>query len=126
MNAPGKATEIKATLTLLVSFLTALWGWLGWAIAVFVAAMAMDYITGSLAARANDEWSSTAARQGLWHKLGEIAAILVASLCDIAVQVILHSAAAPLIGEWSYQNYLTLLVAVWYIFTELGSIIEII
>ena len=65
-----------------------------------------------------------AARQGLWHKLGEIAALLVAALCDIAVQVILHSTAAPLLGETPSRHYLTLIVAIWYTFTELGSIIE--
>lgn len=124
MNAPDKATEIKAFFTLIITFLTALWGWIGWAIFIFVFAMVMDYITGSLAARANNEWSSTVARQGLWHKLGEICALLVAALCDIAVQVILNSAAAPLIGDWQHKNYLTLIVAVWYIFTELGSVIE--
>ncbi len=123
MNAPEKATEIKALVTLAVSFLTALWGWLGWAIAIFVIAMLADYITGSWAARARGEWSSAAAREGLWHKLGEIAALLVAALCDIAVQVILHSAEAPLFGLGE-RHYLTLLVAVWYTFTELGSIIE--
>ena len=32
--------------------------------------------------------------------------------------------AAPLLQGWDYGNYLTLLVAVWYIFTELGSIVE--
>ena len=124
MNAPDKATEIKAFITLVITFLTALWGWVGWAVFIFIFAMVMDYVTGSLAARANNEWSSTVARQGLWHKLGEIGGILVASLCDISVKVILNSAAAPLIGDWQYKNYLTLIVAVWYIFTELGSIIE--
>ena len=124
MNAPDKATEIKAAITLIITFLTALWGWVGWAIAIFIVAMFTDYITGTLAARANNEWSSAIARQGLWHKLGEITALLVAALCDIAVQVLMHSAAAPLIGDFKYGNYITLIVAVWYIFTELGSIIE--
>ena len=103
MNAPDKATEIRALVTLVLSFLTALWGWLGWAIAVFIASMA---------------------GQGLWHKLGEIAALLVAALCDIAVQVVLHSAAAPLLGENELPHCLTLIVAIWYTFTELGSVIE--
>lgn len=107
-----------------ITFLTALWGWVGWAIAIFIVAMFTDYITGTLAARANNKWSSAIARQGLWHKLGEITALLVAALCDIAVQVLMHSAAAPLIGDFKYGNYITLIVAVWYIFTELGSIIE--
>ena len=124
MNAPEKATEIKALVTLVLSFLTALWGWLGWAIALFVIAMCADYITGTWAARACGEWSSAAARRGLWHKLGEIAALLVAALCDIAIQVILHSAAAPMLGLAGERHYLTLIVAVWYTFTELGSIVE--
>jgi phage-related holin len=124
MNAPDKATEIRALVTLVLSFLTALWGWLGWAIVLFGASMLADYVTGTWAARAKGTWSSAAARQGLWHKLGEIAALLVAALCDIAVQVVLHSAAAPLFAETETPHYLTLLVAIWYTFTELGSVIE--
>ena len=124
MNAPDKAVEIKAAIAIVFTFLTSLWGWLGWAIIAFIGCMFLDYITGSWAARANNEWSSAVARQGLWHKLGEIVALLVAALCDIAIQVVLHSAAAPLLGGIEYKYYVTLVVAIWYIFTELGSIIE--
>lgn len=124
MNAPDKATEIRALITLVLSFLTALWGWLGWAIALFIVSMTADYVTGTWAARARGEWSSAAARQGLWHKLGEICALLVAALCDIAVSVVLHSAAAPLLGDLGQEHYLTLIVSIWYTFTELGSVIE--
>ncbi len=124
MNAPDKATEIKAAAAAVIAFLTSLWGWLGWAVCIFAAAMLLDWITGSLAARSKGEWSSTVARQGLWHKLGEIVALLVAALCDIAIAIIINTAAAPLLGGFEYRNYLTLIVSIWYIFTELGSIIE--
>ena len=124
MNAPDKATEIKAAITLVITFFTSLWGWLGWAILVFLICLVLDYITGSWAARAKGEWSSSIARQGLWHKLGEIVALLVAVLCDIAIQVILQSPAAPILGEIEYDGYVTMIVTIWYIFTELGSIIE--
>lgn len=124
MNTSDKAREIKAAVTLVISFLTALWGWIGWAIALFIAAMAADYVTGTWAARARGEWSSAAARAGLWHKLGEITALLVAALCDIAISVVLHSTAAPLLVDVPEKHYLTLLVAIWYSFTELGSIVE--
>ena len=124
MNAPDKASEIRALIALVLSFFTALWGWLGWAIALFIVSMAADYVTGTWAARARGEWSSAAARQGLWHKLGEICALLVAALCDIAVQVVLHSAAAPLVSETELPHCLTMIVAIWYTFTELGSVIE--
>lgn len=124
MNTPDKAAEIKALVTAVLAFLTALWGWLGWAVITLIFCMALDWATGSWAARAHNEWSSSVARAGLWHKLGEIVALLVAALCDIAIQVILNSAAADLLKGWEYGNYMTLLVAVWYIFTELGSIAE--
>ncbi len=124
MNAPSKAQEIKAFLAAGVAFLTALWGWVGWIIFLLIAAIVLDYITGTAAAKATGEWTSKMAREGLWHKLGEIVALLVAALCDIAVQVVLNSAAADLLQGWTYGNYMTLLVAVWYIFTELGSIVE--
>lgn len=124
MNTPDKATEIKAAITLVFTFFTALWGMLGWAILTFIVCLALDYITGSWAARAHGEWSSEIAREGLWHKLGEIVALLVAALCDIAIQVVLQSTAAPLLGEIDFSGYLTMIVAVWYIFTELGSIVE--
>ena len=48
----------------------------------------------------------------------------MAALCDIAVQVLLHSAAAPLMAETELPHCLTLIVAIWYTFTELGSVIE--
>ena len=124
MDAPNKATEIKGAVTAILAFFTGLWGWLGWAVIIMIGAMLIDYITGSWAAKSRGEWSSAIARQGLWHKLGEIVALLVAALCDIAIRVILSSTAAPLLGGFEYRNYLTLIVAIWYIFTEAGSIIE--
>lgn len=124
MSAPDKAIEIKALITAIFSCIVALLGWVGIAVAIMITCMALDYITGTWAAKAHGEWSSQAAREGLWHKLGEIVALCVAALCDIAVGVILSSAAAPLIGDYHHRGYITLIVAIWYIFTELGSILE--
>lgn len=124
MNAPDKIMEIKAALAAVFALVTGLLGWTGVAVGIFVCCMVLDYVTGSLAARAHGEWSSKAAREGLWHKLGEIVALLVAALCDIAVQVVLRTAAAPLVGEINFRGWIVLIVSAWYIFTELGSILE--
>ena len=124
MNAPEKAMEIKAFFVAILAFCTAVWGWLGWAIILMIGAMALDYITGTIAAKAHGEWSSDVAREGLWHKLGEIVALLVAALCDIAITVVMHSTAAPIFDGLDYGNYITLVVALWYLFTEVGSILE--
>lgn len=125
MNAPSKANEIKGALTAAITFLTALWGKTGWAIIVLFAAIALDYITGSWSAAQKGEWSSSVARQGLWHKIGEIAALCVAALCDIAIKVITDGVLPDKIGEFDLPAAgFTLMVCFWYIFTELGSIIE--
>ena len=97
VNAPNKATEIKAFITSIFAFLTSLWGWLGWAIIAFIVCIALDYVTGTWADRAHGEWTSAVAREGIWHKLGEIVALLVAALCDIVIKFIINSAAALLL-----------------------------
>ncbi len=125
MNAPERALEIKAAITGVVSVVTALLGQVGVAVVIMIVCMALDWVTGSLAARAHGELNSTKARDGLWHKLGEIIALLVAALADVGVSVVLNTAAAPLIGEgFNFRGYIVLVVAIWYTFTELISILE--
>lgn len=123
MDAPTKAIEIKATISAMLALLTALWGWLGWLVVVFAFCILLDYFTGTWAAKAANEWSSKVARQGLWHKLGEIVAVLVAALCDIALRAITNDATI-LLANFTLPCLITPIVTVWYIFTELGSIIE--
>lgn len=124
MDAPNKAAEIKAVFAAILAFLTALWGWTGWLILVMICAMFIDYLTGSWAARRDGFWSSDIARDGLWHKAGELVALLLAALCDFAVRVLLHTEAAAMIEDFTWRNYITLMVTTWYIFTEFGSIVE--
>ena len=122
MDAPSRATEIKALFAGIIGFLTALWGWLGWAVVIWLCCILLDYIAGTLAAKQAGEWSSSVARQGLWHKLGEIFAVAVAALCDIALNVIVNGSGIDIgikIGA-----IITPVVLMWYIITELGSIIE--
>lgn len=122
MSAPDKATEIKAAIAGVLALLTALWGWVGWAAIIWIACMALDYLSGSAAAKAHGEWSSDVAREGLWHKLGSIFAVLVAALCDIALSVIVNGAGVELPLE--IGPIVTPVVLLWYILTELGSIAE--
>ena len=120
-----RAQDIKGAIVAVVAFLTALWGWIGWGILLLALAMVVDYITGSSAAKAKGEWSSEAARAGLRHKLGEIVAVGAAAFADLGVRVMLHTAdLLPLIGEVGWPDCFTLIVTLWYLFTEVGSIIE--
>ena len=125
MNAPDRATEIKAAVAAVLAFLTALWGWLGWAVLIWVFCFLLDYLSGTAAARKSGEWSSQIAREGVWHKLGEIFAVLVAALCDIALKVIVQGSGLDLsVLGFEIGPVVTPVVLLWYIFTELGSIAE--
>ena len=122
MKVPEKAIEIKAAITAVIAFFTTLWGWMGWAVVIWIGCFVLDYISGTLAARQAGEWSSAIARTCLWHKLGEIFAVLVAALCDIALTVVIHGMDIQ-IGI-DVRHLVTPVVILWYIITELGSIAE--
>ncbi|MBQ9663672.1 MAG: phage holin family protein [Oscillospiraceae bacterium] len=122
MNAPERATEIKAAIAATIAFMTALWGWVGWAIIIWLGCVVLDYLAGTAAAQKAGEWSSSIARAGLWHKLGEIFAALVAALCDVALTVILKGTGIEI--GLDVGPLITPVVLMWYIITELGSIVE--
>ena len=111
-------TAIAAFFGVLGEFL----GWKGVMLVVLVILMALDYVSGSLAAKKNGEWSSKVAREGLFHKGGVILVVTGALLADL-----LFAAAIPVIPVFGgFQNpglFLPLVLA-WYIITEIGSVLE--
>ena len=114
---------IKAAVVGVLGCLTALWGWFGWLVLAWVACMVLDYATGSAAALRAGEWSSKIARDGLWHKLGAIVAVLVAAILDGVIRLVLENIPA-LELPFEYTVFVSVLVLVWYILTELGSVVE--
>lgn len=105
------------------AFFTALGAFLGWQgimALVWVAAMALDYITGTMAACRAGEWSSKIAREGLWHKGGMIVVVIVAAIADGVMAVL--CANLPIGIQWPVL--VLPLVLAWYIITELGSVLE--
>ncbi len=126
MNAPETALEIKTFFAAIGAFGTALFGWVGWVVIIWLFALVLDYITGSAAAAKDGEWSSKTAREGLWHKLGSIVAVLVAAMCDIALGVVIDGIGAEEVADWlgGSMTFATPMVCIWYIITEAGSILE--
>ena len=125
MDATERARNIKELITAIVATIIAVIGWLGVAVLLLIVAMAVDYITGTIAARASEDWSSAMARAGLRHKLGTIVAVGVAAFADAGVQITLHQAEViPIFADLVWPQAFTLIVTLWYLFTELGSIIE--
>ena len=114
---------IKASIAAIFAALTALWGWFGWLVVAWIACMAIDYITGSCAALRKGEWSSKAARDGIWHRMGAVVVVIVAALLDAVVRAIIgHFDMITL--PFNYTIFFCPLVVIWCTLTELGSITE--
>lgn len=114
---------IKASIISIIGALTGVWGWFGWLVIGWVICMVVDYITGSLAAAKQGEWSSAQAREGIWHKAGMIVVVIVAAGADLLISlVIVNIPAIQLLFE--YGGLICPIVLVWYGITELGSITE--
>lgn len=117
-----KVNHIKAFVSAVLALLTALWGWFGWLVVAWIVAMGLDVLTGMGAGLKNGEWSSRIAREGLWHKCGAIATVLIAGLLDLVFGLLLDN-----IGQGLPIHYTVLLcplAIMWYLLTEAGSILE--
>lgn len=112
--------EIKLAIAAFFTAVGAFLGWQGVMALVWVVCMAIDYLTGTVAAFKNHEWSSSVARQGLWHKCGMIVVVIVAAIADgVMVMIFDH---LPVGITWT--SIILPLVLAWYIITELGSVLE--
>ncbi len=117
------ALEIKAAISCVLGFFTALFGAMGWMVVIWVLCMALDYASGSFAAQKDKSWTSEAARKGLAHKGGMILFVLGAVALDLFVGVGLDVLAIENL-PFAYTAPVTALVLSWYILTELGSLFE--
>lgn len=112
---------IKAVIVGCAGAFSAAFGWVGWLVLAWIACMAVDYITGSGAACKNGEWSSAEARAGIWHKAGMIAVVVVAAVADAVLGIAVNTTD---LLPMKYTMLILPIVLMWYIFTELGSILE--
>lgn len=113
----------KAAIASICAALTALWGWFGWMVILWIFCMVADYATGSAAALKQGKWSSSAAREGIWHKMGAVVVVVIAAVLDAVIRaIIVHFPIITL--PFDYSILLCPLVVVWLILTELGSLAE--
>lgn len=112
---------VKAAIVGFAGAFSAAFGWLGWLILAWAACMIVDYISGSAAAAKAGEWSSAAARAGIWHKGGMILVVIAAAIADAVLGMVLAEIPALPV---EYTVLVLPIVLVWYVLTELGSILE--
>ena len=113
----------KATLA---TFFAAVGAFLGWRVImllVWAVLMALDYLSGSLAARQNGTWKSETAREGIGHKFGMILIVVVCMIADFVLLLAIENLPHDLI-RFQWPMVIFPLVTMWYILTEIGSIIE--
>ena len=108
-------------LTALLPAAASILGYRGILAICWLCAMALDYVSGTLAAMKQGNWSSKLAREGLWHKAGMIFAVTVAGLSDVIMALVLKYLPE---AEVHWPGLTLPLVLSWYILTELGSILE--
>ena len=115
-----KLTAAKSAMAACLMAVGTFLGWKGIMLMIWVGVMALDYLSGTLAACREGQWSSAVARQGLWHKGGMILAVTVAAISDGITMLL----AAEMPMEMQWPGLVLPLVLTWYIITELGSILE--
>lgn len=115
--------NIKLAVTGLAGAVTAVFGWMGWLVLLWIGCMGADYITGTLAAARAGQWSSQKARDGLWHKAGMFFVIFAALVLDMLIRIVMDNIPAVSL-PFECRFLLTPLVLCWYVVTELGSLAE--
>lgn len=123
------AMTIQAALTAAGAFLSAKLGILYPVLCILAGAMALDYATGMLAARAEAldhpgdaayGWTSKKGAKGIIKKVGYMAAIAVGMIVDYTLAI----ASKELGITIPVTALFGLLVAIWYLLNESLSIIE--
>jgi len=114
---------LKATMAAFFSALAAFLGWRMLLLLIWVALMALDYISGSLAARKSGTWRSAAAREGILHKAGMLLIVLVSVITDYVILTVTQAIPYEML-RFDWPVVLFPMVTMWYILTEAGSIIE--
>lgn len=115
-----KLLAFKAAIAAFFTALSAFLGWQGVLAVIWIIVVAVDYASGTVAAMMAGEWNSAVARAGAMHKLGMLFVVIVAGIADITLAVAFEH--LPI--GWDWPVLALPLVFVWYILTELGSILE--
>lgn len=116
-----KLMEIKAAAAAFFALTGTFLGWKGVLLVIWVCAMVLDYLSGTIAAHRNGEWNSARAREGLFHKGGMILTVLVSMLFDACLALV----AVNIPGlNMTWPGIIFPVVLAWYILTELGSVLE--
>ena len=118
----AESTERMTTIGA-VGIFAAFHGWLGWLVLLYGVVLVADWVTGTVLALKEKKWNSSRARQGLWNKCGSIITVGVSVLTDILLGLVINNVPGIKL-PFEYGSLLCPIVLIWYIVSELGSILE--
>lgn len=115
--------ELKLAVTSVFATIFYLVGWQGLLFLLLAIALLIDYLTGSMAARQNDKWTSAKASEGRRRKAMTFVALLVAIILDVVIWIV--GSVNPIFElpfDWPFL--FTLVSVIWFILSEIGSTLE--
>ncbi len=116
-------TVAKISFTTILALPASIFGWSGWLVLLVILCAAVDWLTGTIASLRFGQWSSRLAREGVFGKLGMFLAIGASAIFDLLIHLISNNQNVVDL-PFEYHTLLLPLVCIWYICTELGSILE--
>lgn len=114
---------IKVAVTTLATITSALLGWVGGLIIIFVVSLTLDMLSGFAVALQHGEWKSSIARAGLWKKAGSIMIVSCGALFEFIIALIVDNVPSLTLPDW-WSMYLFPALLIWITLTEIGSILE--
>lgn len=115
--------ELKLAITSVFATIFYFIGWQGFLFILLAVALFIDYLTGSMAARQNNIWTSAKASEGRRRKAMTFIALIVALILDSVIWIV--GSVNPIFElpfEWPFL--FTLVSVIWFILSEIGSTME--
>lgn len=122
-NLDSTLTAIKVAIVTACGVLASFLGWRLIMLLIWIFLMGIDYASGTWAARLTGTWKSEMAREGIGHKGGMVLVVAVCAITDFIMLLISQNLTHDILPfEWPMAIFP--IVTMWYIITEIGSIIE--
>lgn len=122
-NLDSTLAAVKVAVVAACGVLGSFLGWRLIMVLVWFGLMAADYVSGTWAARLTGTWKSEMARNGLAHKGGMVLVVAVCAVADFIMILVSKNLTYDILPfEWPVVLFP--IMTMWYIITEIGSIIE--
>lgn len=115
--------EIRLWISGAVGVVSGILGWFGWLVLIFIAAMGLDWFTGTPCRHQGRRMEFQDGKGWNRHKQGAVVTVMVSALADLLIGIAINDLSGFQL-PFTYGVMLCPMVLVWYIVAEFGSIVE--